>query len=299
MGNTSKKALFIGLTTIDIQYFTNQYPAPNTKLKTDAPLIAVGGPAANAAITYSVLGGSADFLTCIGEHQFAQVAFNDLKKYKVNVIDQKAGIESDPIVSAVITTLSNSERTIITHHPSLSETICKPVNINLEKYGLILIDGFYPQILSDILPEANKRNIPVVFDGGSWKDHLPTLLKHIDIAICSANFHPPECDSDEEVVKFLKSFGINEVAISKGHSDIVCEPSVIKVKQVEAVDSLGAGDILHGAFCWFWQQSNNFSESLKNASDIASFSVQYRGTHKWIEAFSKEFERFQNSYSNR
>ena len=185
MNTNQKKALFIGLTTIDIQYFVEHYPLPNTKLKTDSPLIAVGGPAANAAITFSVLGGKADFLTCIGANTFTSIVNDDLARYNVTVFDQLKDQATDPIVSSVITTLSNSDRTIITHHPQeLNHTV--PVNKiteQLDDYDLIFVDGFYPELSKSILPEAKKRQIPVILDGGSWKTHLPELLKYIDIAI--------------------------------------------------------------------------------------------------------------------
>lgn len=285
MNNNQKKALFIGLTVIDIQYFVEHYPQPNTKLKTEAPLIAVGGPAANAAITFSVLGGKADFLTCIGENSFSQVILNDFEKFGVTVIDQLKGAETDPIVSAVITTLTNSERTIITHHPN--ELAAEPLHDSLSpsNYDLIFVDGFYPELGVEILAEAKRLHIPVVFDGGSWKAHLPGVLKFVDVAICSGNFHPPKCTSSYETISFLKSFGITEVAISKGEENIESESFNVEIEKVNAVDSLGAGDVLHGAFCWYWLQSFNFKMALEKASKVATFSVKFKGTHQWIHHY--------------
>ncbi|MFA9391372.1 MAG: PfkB family carbohydrate kinase [Prolixibacteraceae bacterium] len=287
MNINPKKALFIGLTTIDIQYFVEHYPQANTKIKTDAPLIAVGGPAANAAITYSVLGGQADFLSCIGINSFTQVVRNDFAKYNVRVIDPYEAETTDPIVSAVITTLANSERTIITHHPLELKANDQAPQIDLLDYAFIFIDGFYPELSLQLLPEAKMKHIPVIFDGGSWKKHLPQLLGFVDIAICSGNFHPPQCNTDDDTISYLKSLGINEVAISKGEGCIVCEHSSIAVEPVDAIDSLGAGDVLHGAFCFYMAAADNFIDALSKASKVASFSVQYRGTHAWIKHYNK------------
>ena len=280
----SYRALFIGLTTIDIQYFVDHYPIPNTKIKTDAPTITVGGPAANASITFSVLGGDADFLTCIGSNSFSKLIYDEFNRYGVNVIDQLNGTEFEPIISAVITTLSNADRTIITHHPKKLEIKTLPVNLDVAEYDLVFTDGFYPEMSIEICKEARKANIPVVFDGGSWKPHLTKLLEYVDYAICSGNFHIPGCQSDQEIISNLKTYGIKKVAISKGEKSIVYEQLNIEIEEVKAVDSLGAGDVLHGSFCWYWLHNNQFGEALKLASKVATFSVQFMGTHSWINS---------------
>ena len=49
------KALFVGLTTVDIQFFTDFYPKENSKTKATNHAFFAGGPATNAAIIFSKL----------------------------------------------------------------------------------------------------------------------------------------------------------------------------------------------------------------------------------------------------
>jgi sugar/nucleoside kinase (ribokinase family) len=58
----------------------------------------------------------------------------------------------------------------------------------------------------------------------------------------------------------------------------------VAVPPIQAIDTLGAGDILHGAFCHFILQYS-FIESLKQASQVASMSCQFFGTRQWMEVF--------------
>ena len=60
------KGLFVGLCTKDIVYYTDEIPKKNHKIKTDDFATYIGGPAANAAITYAALGGDATLATCLG-----------------------------------------------------------------------------------------------------------------------------------------------------------------------------------------------------------------------------------------
>ena len=65
------KALFAGLTTIDIQYFVETFPASNIKVKTAPPGILIGGPATNAAIAFAALNGTAALASATGKNAFS------------------------------------------------------------------------------------------------------------------------------------------------------------------------------------------------------------------------------------
>lgn len=286
MNQNHKKALFIGLTTIDIQYFVDKYPEPNTKVKANSPVITAGGPAANAAIAYTYLGGNADFLTCIGQNSFHGLLYTEFDQNNVNIIDFFKCQPFQPIIATVITTTNNGDRTILTHHPDPVENHDKLKLIDLSSYSFVFIDGFYPELAYPVCKHAKNKGLPIIFDGGSWKPQMVNLLPLVDIAICSANYCPPGCKSIDEIISYLKMLGVNKVAISRGAKSIVTEKSEIHVKQVAAIDSLGAGDILHGAFCWYYQFSD-FENALIKAAKIATFSTLTKGTRKWMESDSK------------
>ena len=52
--------------------------------------------------------------------------------------------------------------------------------------------------------------------------------------------------------------------------------------EVEVVDTMGAGDILHGAYCFFVSIGRGFIESLAEAAKIAAESCRYAGTSEWM-----------------
>lgn len=288
------KALFIGLTTLDIQYFVDEYPSTNVKVKTEAPLLAAGGPAANAAITFAALGGQVDFYTCIGENLFAELLKNDLAYFGVNVFDQFRHRFFEPIVATIITATNSSERTIFTHHPAELNEFRMTDGLNVKNYDLIFTDGFYPELSLPLMEKAKFLEIPVVFDGGSWKNHLIKLLDKIDFAICSGNFQPPTCYKPADVIKYMHGKGIRNVAISQGENEIIADFGCLQIEKIKAVDSLGAGDALHGAFCWYYLQNKSFEQALQLAAKFASFSVQFKGTHCWMT--SENLQNFSQLY---
>ena len=62
----------------------------------------------------------------------------------------------------------------------------------------------------------------------------------------------------------------------------------ITLKFVLMVDTLGAGDILHGAFCRYYAEGNQFVAALQQASRVATLSCRTFGTRAWMERGSKD-----------
>ena len=70
-------------------------------------------------------------------------------------------------------------------------------------------------------------------------------------------------------------------AVTVPHGSKRCQMGSIDVPTVKIIDSLGAGDIFHGAFCHFIL-FKSFVEALTQASLIAAASCQAFGTRRWM-----------------
>jgi sugar/nucleoside kinase (ribokinase family) len=136
-----------------------------------------------------------------------------------------------------------------------------------------------------IAQSAKSRQIPVVLDGGSWKSGLENLLSFVDYAVCSANFYPPNCDTHPEAIAYLRAAGIPHIAITHGEKPIeyFCEETSgqLSVPCIDAVDTLGAGDVFHGAFCHFILEQT-FTDALVASAKVAAHSCQFFGTRQWM-----------------
>jgi sugar/nucleoside kinase (ribokinase family) len=121
---------------------------------------------------------------------------------------------------------------------------------------------------------------------------MEELLKSVHTAICSADFLPPGCASRDAVIEYLKSRGVANIAITDGAKAIHFvsgqSSGTIGVPQVEVVDTMGAGDIFHGAYCFFASTEHGFIESLAEATKVASESCRYAGTREWMKHLPAE-----------
>lgn len=277
------KGLFVGLNTIDIKFYTNGDPALNKKNRIDRTRIDIGGPATNAAIAFAKLGGKSILITAIGKHDFKEYIFKELYNSRIEIIDIADEKRISPSFSGIITNLKNGERTVLSDY-SVYDDI-KSGHEFPEDFDVCLMDGFLMKTAQNIAEKAKHLGKPVVLDGGSWKTGMEMVLKYIDCIICSADFYAPGCTTHDENIGYLHNRGIRNVAITRGGDSIIASQNRIKteipVKKVDVLDTMGAGDVFHGAYCLFAVKKNNFIQALELASVIASESCKYYGTKEW------------------
>lgn len=283
---TTKTGLFVGLITLDLVYLTATYPAQNQKVVASDYAITAGGPATNAAVTFSYFGNQTTILGALGNHPITHLIRADLEKYNVRIKDLDKNRDEPPPVSSIITTQNTGNRAVISINATksqISREAIPPEIIN--NVDIVLIDGHQMAASLEIAKLAKSNNIPIVIDGGSWKPGFEEILPFVDYAICSANFYPQNCQNQAEVFAYLSEQNIPHIAITQGEKPIKYfskgKSGNIEIPKINAVDTLGAGDIFHGAFCHYILNTE-FTEALANATNIAADSCQYFGTRQWI-----------------
>ena len=290
--------LFVGLTTLDFLYLVDHFPNRNQKIVALDSAINPGGPATNAAITFGYLGNQVKLLSAIGNHALSQVIRQDLANQSIHSIDLEPTWSESPSVSSVIVTQKTGERAVISLNATKFQAKIEKIPPDiLADIDIVLIDGHQMAISEAIACQAQTKHIPIVMDGGSWKVGFEKVLPFVDYAICSANFYPPNCQNQTDIFEYLKSYSIPQIAITQGDKPIQYVgqnySGEIMIDRINAVDTLGAGDIFHGAFCHFIVNhlknsaqpilENDFREALIFSAKIASQSCQSFGTRSWMK----------------
>ena len=275
--------LFVGRSTLDIVYGCPRFPEPDGKVDAEVAYVTGGGPALNAAVAFAALGGRARLCSAVGQGVFADRARADVEGHGVELIDAAEG-EADVLpVSSVI--LTGEARAIINQPlPARSGGLPGGAAERLfeSRPDVVLSDGHLPELALPLLRRARAAGVPTVLDGGSWKPWTAELLPWIDIAIVSSRFVPPGAS---DVLGFLRE-RVGAVAVTGGPGPIrwsaVEASGDVHPPATEAVDTLGAGDILHGAFCHAYAVSGDFAASLASAAGIAARSCAFWGPRRWI-----------------
>lgn len=284
-----KRGLFIGLITLDLIYLADAPPQNNQKLVATDYTVAAGGPATNAAVTFSYLGNQGKVLGLLGSHPMTQLIKSDLNNHQVNISDLQPSKKEPPPVSSIIVSEATGDRAIISINATKTQIENQNIPNNiLQDIDIVLIDGHQMQTSYQIAKIAKTRKIPIVVDGGSWKPGFEKILPLVDHIICSANFHPPTCQNTQQVFSYLQQLKIPNIAITNGDKPIEYKSTPsnqthqLEIPKTSIIDTLGAGDIFHGAFCHYILQQN-FPLALQSAAKIATKSCQHFGTRNWMK----------------
>ena len=281
------KAIFVGLATVDIVYAVDEFPRANQKVAAHRQDLYAGGPATNAAITFSHLGGEATLVTAAGCNLLAEAIRAETSQYGVRLIDLNPESGQPPALSSICVN-SAGERSVVS--ANAAQIAALPAQVDeavLSGAAILMVDGHHMQACQAWSAAGRAQGIKTVLDGGSWKDGTDKLLETIDTAICSADFRPPGCSASDDIVAYLQGHGVQEIAITHGAEPIrfcsAIDSGVVPVPGVGAVDTMGAGDILHGAYCYYAAQGCAMPEALERAARIASESCRFHGTRQWMQ----------------
>lgn len=285
-----KTGLFVGLVTLDLIYGVEQLPHSNQKIVAFDSIVAAGGPATNAAVTFSHLGNAARLMGVVGCHPMTELIRLDLTECRVALTDLEGDRLDPPTVSSIMVTRKTAERAVVSVNATKAQVNEFSLSADvLDRVDIVLIDGHQMAMGREISRQARDLGIPVVMDGGSWKPGFDAVLSYVNYAICSANFQPPNCQNRDEVFAYLESFGIERIAITGGENPIEFidggTRQLLEVPAIQAVDTLGAGDIFHGAFCHSIL-GDPFPQALAFAARIAARSCMFFGTRQWMKSQS-------------
>ena len=278
--------LLAGLCTIDVVQRVDELPAPGEKVQSLSVDVSAGGPATNAAVTVAALSeaaarsasregsGTATLLTVLGTHPLATLARADLAACGVDVLDAAPSFAEAPALSAVAVRDRDGERTVVSRNAGEARFAMPSLDV---KADAVLVDGHHPELALGTARWAREHGVPVVLDAGSWKPVFGDLLPLVDVAACSARF----AGSAES----LLDHGVGTVVLTAGPEPVrwwTREASgEVPVPAVRARDTLGAGDVWHGAFA-YGVGKFELPELIRFANEVAAERVRHSGPRSWV-----------------
>jgi len=323
------RGLFAGLATLDIVSHVDRAPGPDEKVTATWQLVAAGGPALNAAVTFAALGGQALLLTRVGSGPTADVVRADLRACGVELLDVARDGMSPPVSS--VTVEADGTRRVVgldavqSAHDvvadggrtprtpvagSASPVVDPPVDTDIDipdidtdieigtDIDIVLVDGHHPDLAERALDLAGSR-VPRVLDAGRWRPAMGRIVPRCTEVIASSTFRLDgvEDDVDTRLARVLDRLagagagageGAAFAAVTAGDGAIRWRRreagevvvGATRPPSVQVVDTLGAGDALHGAYAWALAAGEE--DPLAVAAAIASASCEVRGTRAWL-----------------
>lgn len=296
MSGADSWSWFVGLATLDVIARVEHFPGPNEKVTSTWQETSPGGPATNAALACSALGGSVRLGTGLGRQALGSTIGGLLEGAGIPV-DDWAPAAAVPALSSIILTQGTAERAIVSSDATGMDLDAPDTAPPLDQCAAMLLDGHHPRIARWAAGLAREAGLRIVLDAGRWKPVMAELLPLADDVICSADFRVPGTTGRRDMMEAVLQAGATRVAVTDGAGPIswmerrpgsaAPASGSIAVETVEALDTLGAGDVFHGAYVYAVAHRRlDFEPALEFAASIAAVKVGLLGQRAWFRALT-------------
>ncbi len=246
--------LCTGIAVQDYIFRVDRFPTPSTKAAISDFVIIGGGCAANAAIAISRLGGEARFAGPLGADALSSKIIADLIAAGIDVSGTEQAADGTASISGIFVDAAGERLLATRREHGLRSLLPRDPAKLLRDVEVVLADNHFPEFALPICRSARERDRPVVLDvdrGTQADDPLLATATHV-IFSAEALRATTKVHDVEEALVLASAFCAGFVAVTDGENGAwwLAGSAVrhLPAFPIDAVDTLAAGDVFHGAF---------------------------------------------------
>jgi sulfofructose kinase len=279
--------LCAGIIALDEVFRVDRFPQPDGKIQAQDFFVVNGGCAANAAVAVARLGGRAALAGPVGgppgEDSNGDRVLAALAREQVDCVgcQRIAGVST--ALSAIFIDL-HGDRMIVTHcdHRLAAATPTDPAGL-VASADAVLADNCFPEFVGPICVAARARGLTVILDADrptQMSDELFRVATHV---VFSSECLRATTGLDDLGAALAAMSGTTSsfLAVTQGPRDVLWREGVTLRKSpvfaVEAVDTVGAGDVFHGAFTLAFAEGHDVVAALRFAAAAAGLKCTRLG----------------------
>ena len=278
------------------------FPDAGTKVQATDFVVTIGGQSGNAAVAVARLGARTVYAGALGDVT-DEIAARVIAALEREGIDCRHAVRVAGAMSSVSLILVDhaGEKMIATRRGhGLTEAVPADPEALVADLDAVLLDNRYPNFVGPILEAAKARGIPRVLDLDkevAFDDALLAGSTHVISSKEALEGTTGASDPAEGLIK-LGRHARGFLAVTDGPEGIFwLDNGAVRhmdAFHVEAIDTLGAGDVFHGAFTLRLVETGDLIESMRFAAAAAAIKCTRFGglmgaaTRDEVEAFLRE-----------
>jgi sulfofructose kinase len=281
------RVLCAGIIVLDEVFQVEEFPQADGKVQAKGFFAVNGGCAANAAVAIARLGGRAALAAPMGgpagkdDNGDRVLAALTRDNVDCSACQRTAGLAT--ALSAIFIN-ARGDRTIVTYRDErvAATAPADPENL-VTAADIVLADNRFPDFVTPICAAARRRGLRVVLDGDRptfEDDPLFRLATHLVFSSECLRETTGLADLADGLLRIAKTTDAF-LAVSNGPDDIVYldggKPRRLPVFAIRAVDTLGAGDALHGGFALALAEGKSEAEALGFGAAVAGLKCARPG----------------------
>jgi sulfofructose kinase len=280
----------VGLNATDTLILLPHFPDYGGKVHFEEEVISPGGQVASALVACARLGLRAKYIGAVGDDERGRIQMESLIAAGLDVehVRVRAGCATQS--AYILVDRRTGERTILWRRPDA--LALKPEDIPAEvitSARLLLIDGHDTEGVARAAAIARRAGIPVTVDVDTIYAGFDKVLANVDYLIGSTEFPSRwtgERDPFAALERIQKQYGMRVAAMTLGAAGALARfegrfhysPGFV----VNCVDTTGAGDVFHGAFCYAVLQHMSIPDALDFSNAMAALNSTALGARGGI-----------------
>jgi sugar/nucleoside kinase (ribokinase family) len=280
----------VGLNATDTVLLVPRFPAYAGKEAFEEEFVSPGGQVASAMVTCARLGLRVKYIGTVGDDERGRIQMESLQSSGVNLDHVQVRNNTANQSAYIVIDRSTGERTVFWRRPEglrLDPSEIKPEMIACAR--LLHIDGHDTAAVAKAARIARQRQIPVTVDVDTVYHGFDRVLPFVDYLITSSEF-PAQWTNERDPFRALEmiqdEYGMRVAAMTLGAQGSLARtegrfhysPAFV----VNCVDTTGAGDIFHGAFCYAVLKGMTMSETLDFCNAMAALNCMALGARGGI-----------------
>ena len=261
--------LCVGHACYDLVFAVERHPGPDEKVVAAQLTGCGGGPAANAAVAAARLGCRSAFAGYLGHDLYGQTHFQEFLSEGVFTGFVVRGDSPTPLSAILVK--PDGARTVVNYRGSTAVLPSGRIDFSPGAFKVILFDGHEPYVSLALIDGGLTAGTRTVLDAGSVHRGTRELVGRVDYVVASEKFAR---DYTGETDHWAALAGLGQIApaviITRGEKGLIWQrvqqgSGRLDAFDVDAVDTTGAGDAFHGAFCAGLARGKSFPELLRYA----------------------------------
>jgi sulfofructose kinase len=278
--------LVIGRSCLDYIAVVNQFPAENQKLPLEFRLTEGGGQGGTSSCCITRLGGRVAYVGKLGNDDEGRFCLKRLEDFDVSTEFVEIVSGGKTPVAYVFITADSGARSIIYEHNTLPKIkIDAVLKKMVMQTGIALLD---PEVtyLGGQLKNVAGSEIKVIYDSERWRKGIEDIMSTADYFIPSAEFLEAgelqfhDISFNQRILE-LNNMVTGKLIVTRGEKGAyyVTDDTLYHVAapEVNAVDTVGAGDNFHAAFALALSKGFDLHQMVKFSVSVASLSCREYG----------------------
>lgn len=275
----------VGLNATDTLILVDRVPRYGGKAPFQKEITSTGGQVASAMVTCQNLGLRAKYIGSVGDDYRGEIQIQSLRESGVD-IEHVQIREGCPNQSAyIIVDQATGERTVFWYRDDclrIDPEQIAPEQITCAR--LLHIDGHDTPAVELAARIAREAGMPVTVDVDTIYPGFDRVLPHVDYLVASTEFPinwTRERDPFKALERIRNEYKMPVAAMTLGADGALAladdgfhySPAFV----INCVDTTGAGDVFHGAFCYAILKGYELDRALEFSNAMAGINCKAMG----------------------